>query len=98
MEPKYHPLVTRYYRSNGEEYQGTIRSLAKECTNFTERAWKCEDVRIVQDPKTGRDVESYKLGEMVREIHYVSNMRGDIAITYVWENGKQMFPKLPKED
>lgn len=88
------PNLTKLYKSNGEEWNGTLRSLAKECNNFVERSWEVKSKRYVTDPKTGKITGAYDLGELVREVHYKSDMKCYIEIVSVWENGKQMYPKV----
>ena len=90
---------TKLYKDNGEEWNGTLRSLARECSSFNEKSWEVRSIKYVTDPKTGRQVASYELGPLVREVHYVSEYEPGmkepyISITYVWADGKQQWPKV----
>lgn len=90
---------TRLYKDSGEEWKGSLRSLARECSSFNEKSWEILDTKYVTDPETGAQVASYKLGSLVREISYVSRREEGmkepyISITCVRENGKQTYPKM----
>lgn len=90
-------LIHKLYDSSGKEWKGSFNELSKTCETYIGRAFKCKSQKWVVNEQ-GQEEIAYEIGDLYREIHYRSEYgRGMslpyVLVTYVWQNGKQIFPK-----
>ena len=90
-------LIHRLYDSDNKEWHGSFNELSKSCQTYTSRAYECLSEKWVVNEK-GQEELAYEQGKLVKEIRYKSVYERGMSepyvlVTYVWQNGKQIFPK-----
>lgn len=94
----YFSPITRLYDSAGNEWHGSFTELTKACETYTQRVFECKSEKWVTTPSGGEEL-AREQGELIKEIHYRSEYERGMAlpyvlVTYVWQNGKQIFPTV----
>lgn len=90
--------INKLYDANGNEWHGSFYELAKTCQTYSSKSFESLSEKWVTNEK-GQRVLAYEQGEILSEVRYRSEYKPGMAmpymiVTYVWQNGRQVFPKV----